>query len=618
MTIPAVQNQDAAARAVEANTTPRSRRLSLLRAYVRGDQYAGRKPWFCKDVPVWEREPCVIWMAPESAITSNEDLLLGQGRYPVLSSRPEEDNGDEDELLDEDSSEALDSLLRSIEEQADLCAHNRQQYCNGQSVGSIVGVFGARSGKLFADVADAEFCTWELDGCGDAIRLEIKYPYVDVHKNDQTGAWEARALFFRRVIDTERDVTYLPGVARDDGIEPKWVEDKSKTVAHGLGFCPVVPHKFRSVSSIVSETDGHAIHARVLDELDAFNLEASTRHEGAMYSLPQKYEIGVDPGYNPTGTVPQGMLYDAQQAVPGTAGGGFSNPVDNKATSHYNSPVYRSSLQGSRKQGPGSVWQYANPDVELGQLKLDAGALEALASTMADLRARICEALAWVALNPEEIKFAAALSGKALERLMARQLNRVSKDRDGFGKGYLLKSYCMLLRIAQKTAPGLKLRGLDKAKAALDSFVVTSGELNADGTPRSTWTDPPLSLRWGAWFQPLPDDDLKLVNTVKEALTASPSLITRRTAVEKLSRVFDVGDVNAYLESLEKESKERSELESRMLASGIAKMHAGITNDQDQGGRGEDQEENPGSGGHSASAASPKTKKPAGRFPSRG
>lgn len=602
MTEPVIQKADEAAKAVAAHTTPRMRRMSLLRAYVRGDQYAGRKSWYDKSVPVWEREPCVIWMAPEGVITSNEDFLLGDGRYPTVTSRPEEDDGDEDERLDEESSKLLDRLIRGIEQQADVRAHQRQQYYNAQAVGSCVGVFGARNGKLFADTADAEFCVWTLDANEDVVSLEIRYPYVDIFKDVQ-GKWTARCRIFRRVIDQQSDITFLPAEGRPDGVEPnQWSEDPAKSVRHGLGFCPVVVHRFRTVSSIVSEPDGHAVHERVLDELDAFNIEASTRHEGAMYSLPQKYEIGVDPGYNPTGEMPAGML------TPASTDGG---PIDrlNPTTKHYSNPVAIAVMRGSRKQGPGFVWQYQDPNTKVGQLEVDAGALEALANTMSDLRARICESLAWVPMNPEEVKFAAALSGKALERLLARQMNRVAKDRDGFGHGYLLKSYCMLLRVAQATAGGLKTRGLQKAKSVLDSFA-TGG-----------WDSPPLSLQWGAWFLPIPEDDQKLVETTKSAYDAK--FITRRTAVTKLARTFGIEDINAYLESLEEETEERNEHETKALAAGIARLHSGLGDDDDdpksnRGGRREDEEQDPGGGGGGApapatKASSDRPKRPQGK-----
>lgn len=578
-----INGQQEANNAVQANVTPRMLHLGKLRRYAIGDQYEGRPKWFDDSAPVWEREPCVIWQAPESAIQSNEDLLLGEGRYPSVSSRPEEDEADEGEALDEESSKTLDRFLRNVEREAKLRAHCREAYQDAQKTGTCVGLFGARNGRLFSETIQSEYSTPEYDQTGALIRLVIQYPYVDISR-DARGEWGAKALLFRRVINTERDVTYLPGVARPDGVEPSWVEDPSKSARHGFGFCPVLFHKFRLVSSIVNDTDGKAIHASVLDELDAFNIEASMRHQGAIYSLPQQYEIGVELGYNPTSPAQQGLI------VYGSATGAKIGP-HSPPTERFANPARVP--QGARKKGPGYVLQYENENAKVGQLELAAGALEPLSATMADLRARISESLAWVALNPEEIRFAAALSGKALERLMARQLNRVAKDRDGFGESYLKAAYCMMLRVAMKLGASLKTRGLKKALPVLTTF----------GERADDWTDPPLSLRWGAWFQPNAEDDEKLVNTTTTAY--EKKLITKRTAVEKLSRTFGIDNIDAYLESLEEESEERAEQEQNDLANGIAKMHAGLNADPTKPGvRGAGAKANPpnGSGGPNAAA----------------
>lgn len=546
-----ILGQAEAQKCIIANTPPRMLQLTGLRRYVDGSQYEGRPKWWDKSVPVWDREPCVVWHAAEGAIGANEDFLLGEGRYPAVTTRPDEDQGDDDEELDEEPSEKLDKFILCIEKEAKLRAHLREEYRDAQSVGSNVGLFGVRNGRLFSEVIRAEWATpLYIDGA--LVQLEISYPYIDIYK-DQQGRWNARALIYRRVIDAERDVTFLPGMAMENGIEPNWQEDPGQTVVHGLGFCPAIYHKFRTVASIVNQKDGTAIHSQLIDELDSYNLEASMRHEGAVYSLPQKWETGVDPGYNPTNPTAQGLI-----VIGSLAGGPIT--TNNPATEAFRRPP-RGAPQGARKQGPGEVWQYDSDTVKVGQLELNAGALQALADTMADLRARICETLAWVPLNPEEIKFAAALSGKALERILARQINRVAKDRDGFGDGYIKPAYCILLRIAQKLGAGIKTRGFADAKSALDSFEQESAE----------WTDPPLTLRWGAWFQPIPEDE-QLIGQNTIALKEA-GIITLRSAVEKNARSFSIENVDAYLDTLEEEAQKRRQEAQEDMANSMAKFH---------------------------------------------
>jgi hypothetical protein len=582
---PTVLGTEAAALAVEANTTPRMRHMALMRAYVGGQQYDGRPKWHDKSVAVWEREPCVIWQAAEGAITSNEDLLLGEGRYPALSSRPEEDDGDESksEELDEEASKKLDKCIKAIEREAKLRAHNREQYRNAQSVGTCVGIFGVKQSRLVADVVNAEHCTAITESDGVTIALQVQYPYIDISRDSQ-GKWQAKAFIFRRVIDSDRDVTFLPGEARQDGKEPIWTEDITKSVTHSLGFCPVIWHKFRTVSHIANELDGKAIHATCTDEMDAYNVEASIRHDGAVYSLPQKWETGVDPGYNPT----DDTVIDR---VPGTSTGGRVDPINNPQTATYSTRPKSGSTQGKRKQGPGHVWQYSNPDTKVGQLELNAGALESLANTMADLRSRICETLAWVPLNQDEVHFAAGLSGKAMERIMARQINRVAKDRDGFGEAYIIKAYTMLLRIAEKVGAELKTRHLKDALPVIAKFA----GLSAD------WSDPPLTLMWGPWFTPAPEDTKFLIDAV--IALKQDRLITRETAVRKIAPVVGIEDVPAYMEALEEEDEALDEKEAQETAKAISSMHAGL-NGTDPGKRTANPKSNAqgGSGGASSVA----------------
>jgi len=587
-----ITGQDAAVKAVRAYTTPRMLWMSKLRAYVAGTQYDNRVSWHDKSVPVWDRAPAIVWQAAEGAITSNEDLLLGEGRYPSISSKPSEDNGDDDELLDEESSKAIDRLIVSIEKEACLRAHNREQYGNAQSVGTCVGIIGCRGGRLFAWSALAEYCEWELNENEEVVRLTISYPYID-RKKGTDGRWYAVAKVFRRVIDAVRDVTFLPAEANQNGTPIVWVEDPKLTIEHGLGFCPVVVHKFRAPKSLHNETDGRAIHATVLDEIDAYCLQASIRHDGAIHSLPQKYEIGVDRGYNPTGA--------ASYVDPGlvaTATGKAVNPLSNPIAEHYSA---RKVPDGARMQGPGSVWQYSNPDTKVGQLEISEGALRTLAETMANLKSQIAETLCWVALNPDEIKFAAALSGKAIERMMARQLNRVAKDRDGFGNGYIIPICSMLLRVVAKIGPQLRTRGVKKALPSLLSFVESTA--NSDGSVSEEWNAPPLSLKWGAWFAPTPEDEAKIIDTAAKAKDAQ--LITQRTAVEHIARSFGIDDVSAYLDALKEEVEGNDEEENERAARAIALAHANLANGatRKRGSEGEPKADSKGGSGSGVAAA---------------
>ncbi len=70
-----------------------------------------------------------------------------------------------------------------------------------------------------------------------------------------------------------------------------------------------------------------------------------------------------------------------------------------------------------------------------------------------------------------------------------------------------------------------------------------------------TWCPPSLTLIWGQYFAPDADDDTKIVALSAAALSAG--LITKRAAVRKVARTFNIDNVDQFLETLEEESAEK-------------------------------------------------------------
>lgn len=88
------------------------------------------------------------------------------------------------------------------------------------------------------------------------------------------------------------------------------------------------------------------------------------------------------------------------------------------------------------------------------------------------------------------------------------------------------------------------------------------------------WTPPSFTLQWGTYFKPDAEDEAKTVDTVIKAKDAN--VITQRTAVEKLRRVFGIESVADYLDQLEEEREEREEAEAAMV-----NAMASMSNDDD-------------------------------------
>jgi len=447
---------------VAKKMSPRAKRLAALERWVAGEQYEGMADWFA-DVPISEKAPCVVEPLVADSIESHVDMVLGEGRFPDFTTRPDEDDDDgaDEGGLSGDASEAVDKLIRSVAEQARLKAVCRESLSMAMGCGTACTIFGARNGKLFGDTVKARWGTPEFDINRAVTKLTIEYPYVDTY--EENGVWKARARIFRRVIDDKSDTTFLPADA--DLPKPVWTPDPNQTFTHGLGFCPVVWYPFFRGCSIVGDIDGNAPHANLLDEIRAHDVSNSQWHRAALYAGdPQWTEIGVEPGTNPSAAGRIG------KTLVTATGGAVSkdNPVIGTVLDATHGEGAVSGAQGARKKHPGTVWQFENKDAKVELHQLSGDALDAISKNGHDIRLKIMQALAYVPLDPEVANIVrGSLSGKALESLRERQLNRDDKIRDDFGDGFMKPSLNVLLRICATKADGLRLRGLKKAKGAL-------------------------------------------------------------------------------------------------------------------------------------------------------
>lgn len=416
-------NLEAAQKAVRAHDTPRMVRLDELERYVEGTQYQGRPDfWAAVDKPLMERAPAIVDPVADDAIQSFVDLLIGEHRFPDFEVKG----------IDADA-------LGKIFTRSRFRTVAKQVLTAGLKCGTACTVFGIRAGKPFIDGIPAKWATPTFDPkTGQVAKLEIRYAYVEEYK--EAGQWYARALLYRRVIDGERDVTYLPLPAQMTGdVESQWVEDPQAVYPHNQPRCPVVWWPTMVDHSIVGRVDGHAIHEGVLDEIFAHDIALSQLVRATYFAGdPQIYETGVSPGYNPS---PGGRAI----STPASPEGG--RPVAGQSA-----PARYIERPGSvRKKGPGTVWQYENPETTVDMLQLREGALKAIETTCDKLRTMLCDAMAYVPLDPDKLP-KGIISGKALEALRIRQLGRCDTLRDDFADGWLIPAIVMLAMVTGTNA----------------------------------------------------------------------------------------------------------------------------------------------------------------------
>jgi len=535
MTTEQIQGLDAAQKAALANMSPRYRRLDALEKWVDGTQYKGRPDWWTggpEEKPLWEREPCVVYPVVQIAAQSNTDLCLGESRFPRFVIGETEAEASKD---GKPKANPLDGFLAKYHTLSRFPTACREALTAAQGCGTVVALQGAKNGKPFIELLPAKWCTPEEDAKGELVKLTIEYPYLDERKQSD-GTWVAEAMLYRRVIDQKRDVVYVPQKADGSGRQPTaWAEDPAKSADHNLGFVPVVWYAFMRGCQPVNVIDGKAIHQWITDEIQAHDIARSQWHRGALYSEPQMYEIGVEPGYNPTGSGRVAM-------VPTTEHGGPVTP-DNPITGGF---IDGPGTREARKKGPNHVYQYPNKDTKVGAVEYGAGALKSQQENCSDLRIKIQEALCVVFLDPENMKLASTISGKALEAIKEKQIDRCGQIREDFRDGFLVPCLQMQLRLARKLGKTLKVKGLEEALKALG----VNEEVE-------------IETVYGSFYKPDPAEQKALIELL--ALAAKEGFLDSETAIERAAQIFGVQDVDALKERIKRDRIAKEEREIATL-----------------------------------------------------
>lgn len=449
-----MEGAEDAQRAIQANTSPRYKRLENLERWVDCTQYEGQPDWFTggpQEAPLWERAPVIVYPTVQVAIRSNVDLVFGEGRFPEFTARPGENEDGEDNGIGEDDSEAVDRFLREYHKLCRFGSHCRDAFTAAQSCGTAVGIHGHRNGVPFAELIPAKWCNPTFGIDREVTAVEIRYPYLEEIKVN--GKWRVVAKLYKRIVDQKRDTTFVPVDARTDGEEPAWTVDKKRDIAHNLGFCPIVWYPFMRGCAPVNVIDGKAIHTLLLDEIRGHDIALSQKHRCTLLAEPQPFETGVQPGFNPTDSGRMAIL-------PATQYGG--DPARGDFTGERRGGYMVGEEQSARKKGPGWMWSYPNELTKVDYLTFPPGILKEMADHCLDLLHKIEDGLCVVLPKPAEFKFAGAVSGKSLQMVRQRQYDRCDQYRDDLWNGFLLPTIDIQLRIAERAGSQLRVPGSEK------------------------------------------------------------------------------------------------------------------------------------------------------------
>jgi hypothetical protein len=320
-----------------------------------------------------------------------------------------------------------------------------------------VALHGHRNGIPFADLIPAKTATPTFDLDGAVMSVEVRYPYVEEYQEPASGTWKYRVKLYRRTIDDKLDTTFQPADADPSGREPKWVPDKTRTIRHGLGFCPIVWYAFMKGCVPINVFDGKALHADHTDEIHQHDIAVSQRHRCALFSEPQICETGVEKGSSPTemGQTPvvQSSEHGGRLVEDRSSAGSSTNPL----TGGYG----KAKASAGPQEGPGYVWQYENSEAGVfaiiipSRLSSFRTTTRATSCTRSKSRSASCFPSRKTSSTQRRSRARRSSSWKA------RQLDRCDQYRDDLRDNFP-PSVNVQLRIASVLGSTLKVSGADQ------------------------------------------------------------------------------------------------------------------------------------------------------------
>ena len=528
-----------------AGQSPRYRELDRLQRIFDGTIYDGRPGWYdlSVDVPLQERKPCIQMPVVAAAVESNASFALGEGKFPAITSLCSEDDSDNGGLSKVDSVK-LDAFNLRLIKTSRLEAASRQLLRMAQASRTAVAILGFRKGLPNVEAVWAKTCTptFNPQDPEEVLKLDISYRFLRQVQDPQTAEWSPQVYQYRRVIDAQADTTFVPVLveAKTDFPVPS-TPDKTKTIVHGFGFCPVVWWRCMASAEPGIDIDGRAIHERVCDAVQALDRALSQRDRAALYcGDPQWFMTGVDPS-NPVG--PSGRA--AVQPTP-------DNPTgDPRKQGQWGAAFNGNAGKAVTKKGPGVVWATENPSASAQLITLPGDALAAIDAHANDLLNKISEGMHVVRLDPIALRGSADISAKAMTIMYAKQLSRVAQLRQDFGDKCMMPILNLFYRMMIAKSAGVFVPGL----ANILPILQKSAQVFAGGV--NIWFGPKLETQWPDYFDPSDADETAQIANSIAALSSSPPLITLQSAVEHIKSVFRISDCGKYVEALNTEKAQR-------------------------------------------------------------
>ena len=510
-------------RVARLGLSPRQQEMNRLWATYRGQQYSARKiDWDGTEkthgieaeaiasagflppgyydagatFPIKFRRPSVPYHLRKVIVDRFTGLLFSDRKHPAI--RVEGDSIAED-------------YVRTLAEVSRLWPAMIMVRTYGGSMGTTAAGFQFIDGKPVVEVHDPRWCfpVFEDRYALKLASLEKKYMFPVDERDPETGEWIQRPYWYRRIIDTERDVLFKAIPVTDQ--EPQW--EVEREVVHGFGFCPVV---WVQNLPVQDDIDGDPDCLGVDDMCEQIDALLSQANQGILASCDPTLKI----------------ITDAE--------------LDS----------VRKGSKNALKLPQGSTADY---------MEISGQGIKSAMDMVTHLREMVLEVAQCVLDQPGGAS--SRRTATEIEKLYASMLAKADVLREQYGERCikpLLEMMVRAVRLLEK--PRAVEGGIIRQMVKLPPRIVTKDDLSIVREPRKLPDDADMeiNLNWGPYFNPSLDEAFKAVQAATTARLGG--MLDHEHAVAFTAPYFLVEDARAMARKVQQEQQAtRDQLDDQLM-----------------------------------------------------
>lgn len=429
-------------------------------------------------LPLKYRRPTAPYYLAKVIVSRFNGLLFGSGRHPntIVTDDPD-----------------TDAWLTGFCDSTRLWSRMVLARTYGGAMGAVAVGFVFRDGKPKVEVHDPRWCFPHFADREELIldRLEKRYQYPDMIRDEETGQMVEGWFWYRRVIDSEKDVLW-PRVPVLDGQEPRWSQYRSVTTPHNFGFCPVV---WIQNNEVQDDFDGDPDCQGVYDMIETIDALISQANRGILSNCDPTLHISTDDD------IPDGLRKGSDNAIKTSSGGSVSYLE----------------ISGA---GPKAALEFAD-----------------------DLEKRVQR----VARCVLDDNFGGpARTEKEVDQNYSNMIEQADLLREQYGERGVKRLLEMVLKAARKLSTPVVMK--DGETPRITRSVIRLPKLD-DGSDRKLGEGTMIELDWPDWYKPGLTDIAQAVDAAGKAMNYG--LTDLEHAVRFIAQYFQIEDVTALVAKLE-------------------------------------------------------------------